>query len=353
MSDQSNIDPPPPSETPPETQPESESHESPALSPPTHPEAGPSSRDASASGSSGSRSDPDRSPSAASEPVKTVDPNLPDVSEAALESIQDVPDEQKARILRRHLPSPDTRELENESERERAEGPSDEPDPENPSYHHLTAGDIVHDLYKWEERARTASFKRSASFDATDHASEASTDPVLDIRNIREPGGFRRNFLRRRAVEEGREHGPLTRSFVDFLSLYGGFAGEDLEDLEGFEEEDEETARADIEARPSETAPLLKRPTGRHRRKPSGGPPIKGDASVTQAVLMVCHLFHYFKNHGSLTLDLSVAPQGFRGDRNPFSRSSVIPFLFVSLGISCSPNACYPDSTTVDFCSPS
>jgi solute carrier family 36 (proton-coupled amino acid transporter) len=225
---------------------------------------------------------------------KVVPDTVPDVADAALESIEDVPDEQKAKILRKLLPAPESTSVQDSGDGDKASGYHDDAasDENGSSYHHLIAGDVVHDLYKWEERARNGQLKRTASYSALLPATDPETpnDPVLDIRNIREPGGFRRNFLQRRAAEEGREQGRFTRSLVDFLSLYGGFAGEDLEDLEDVEEDEEEEARRDLEARrPSEREPLFKRPTGRHRRKSTGRPPKKGDASVTQAVLMVRH----------------------------------------------------------------
>jgi proton-coupled amino acid transporter len=269
---------------------ESEAGISPAVPNPARRPSEPASQASPRSRPSEGESGTDHSPSreAESSPApKVVSGSLPDVDDAALESIEDVPDEQKAKILRKHLPSPEPTSVQ-DGDGDGSSGPHDEtPEDENGSYHRLTGGDVVHDLYKWEERARNGQLKRSASFDAAtaDHASDVSHDPVLDIRNIREPGGFRRNFLQRRAAEEGREQGRFTKSFVDFLSLYGGFAGEDLEDLEGVEEGEEEE---DLEARPpTEREPLLKRP--RHRRKPSGAPAQKGDASVTQAVLMVRH----------------------------------------------------------------
>jgi solute carrier family 36 (proton-coupled amino acid transporter) len=59
-----------------------------------------------------------------------------------------------------------------------------------------------------------------------------------------EPQGFRRQFIRDKLIKEGRSHQEprTTRSFIDFLSLYGHFGGEDLEEIE---EEDEETSSSD------------------------------------------------------------------------------------------------------------
>lgn len=40
---------------------------------------------------------------------------------------------------------------------------------------------------------------------------------------MKEPGGFRRNFLTSRANERGIEGPPMLRNVIDFLYLYGHF----------------------------------------------------------------------------------------------------------------------------------
>ncbi|KAG9245874.1 transmembrane amino acid transporter protein-domain-containing protein [Calycina marina] len=98
----------------------------------------------------------------------------------------------------------------------------------------LQGGDTTRPIYRWaEDRNRV---QRSQSF----HISrpEAEND-AFDIGSIKMPGGFRRNFLRRSqttvaptADEECSSAGPklLTNNFIEFLTLYGHFAGEELEE---------------------------------------------------------------------------------------------------------------------------
>jgi proton-coupled amino acid transporter len=91
----------------------------------------------------------------------------------------------------------------------------------------LQGGDITHDLYKWQRNALANAsdsphnLKRSKSAgqlstlgdnasafpadDAGDESHDAfdDDDPTLDIRKIRTPGGFRRNYLHRQQVDNG------------------------------------------------------------------------------------------------------------------------------------------------------
>ncbi|KAI9818089.1 MAG: neutral amino acid transporter [Pycnora praestabilis] len=114
----------------------------------------------------------------------------------------------------------------------------------------LQGGDITRQVYRWTEEAEAQSQgrgQRSRSF----HISRPQPDSeVLDINNIKQPGGFRRNFLRRSAgspspsdrdKQSGGDAGMglratnrrptlFTNSFIEFLSLYGHFAGEELEE---------------------------------------------------------------------------------------------------------------------------
>ncbi|KAF1815335.1 hypothetical protein P152DRAFT_470782 [Eremomyces bilateralis CBS 781.70] len=117
----------------------------------------------------------------------------------------------------------------------------------------LQGGDVTRQIYRWsEQQEHQGSTKRSRSF----HEPRPRPDEqILDIGTIKQPGGFRRNHLRRQAVSPSPERsiiGPdgsvvteqrrprpqvFTDNFIEFLSLYGHFAGEELE-----EEEDESDA---------------------------------------------------------------------------------------------------------------
>lgn len=109
----------------------------------------------------------------------------------------------------------------------------------------LQGGDITRQIYRWteqqeaEERQKT---KRSKSFSSSRPRPD---DHALDIERIKQPGGFRRNFIRRAAGSPSPAPGPstygtvnqprsqptvFTNNFLEFLTLYGHFAGESLEE---------------------------------------------------------------------------------------------------------------------------
>ncbi|KAJ2039888.1 hypothetical protein H4S04_003600 [Coemansia sp. S16] len=115
----------------------------------------------------------------------------------------------------------------------------------------LPSGDITHQLYKWqEEHAQTEAdgtpssrnrHNRTRSFSVA--PSDSDWDVTYTPYQIRAPGGFRRQFVHDRAERQGRPANILTANFVDFIGLYGHFAGgsypsdeDDEEDEEGDEE---------------------------------------------------------------------------------------------------------------------
>ncbi|KAJ2769741.1 hypothetical protein IWQ57_002975, partial [Coemansia nantahalensis] len=121
----------------------------------------------------------------------------------------------------------------------------------------LPSGDMMYGLYRWHEaRGREEDGpRRRGSFSGV--ASDTEWDVPYSQRQLTMPGGFRRQFLHDQAAREGRPPvGMLATSFVDFIGLYGHFAGSDYPS-----DEDEPPAAA---ARPSspqqsltENTPLL------------------------------------------------------------------------------------------------
>lgn len=111
----------------------------------------------------------------------------------------------------------------------------------------LQGGDVTRPIYRLVEQQQAEQRElahRRKSFHFEPPA--PPEDQQLDIKTIKQPGGFRRNYIRRAAGSPSpdREEGEssqsgaqtrqqpqiLTTSFIEFLSLYGHFAGEELEE---------------------------------------------------------------------------------------------------------------------------
>jgi len=209
---------------------------------------------------------------------------------------------------------------------ERKSSTAVEEDEEEFSSLQLQGGDITRPIYRYVEDADAQSQlggrgKRSQSFDIL--RSQPTSD-ILDISAIKAPGGFRRNYLRRSArspspsiqgygTAPGYERygsqsqpqpRPFTNNFLEFLTLYGHFAGEELEDddeaLEpgdyfsseiyrerGFFDDD---ADDEDDGAPSEGSALLtpRTPGVRRRRKPRAA---TGQATTLGAALLLVKSF--------------------------------------------------------------
>ncbi|KAL9072384.1 MAG: hypothetical protein Q9157_005107 [Trypethelium eluteriae] len=123
----------------------------------------------------------------------------------------------------------------------------------------LQGGDTHRGIYRWTEQAEAEGIgskpgpaKRSKSLDLGRLPPE---DEEFDVGSIKQPQGFRRNYLRRAANESNiSQQGSIQQTamasevrtrpqfvannFLEFLSLYGHFAGEELT-------EDDEALRPD------------------------------------------------------------------------------------------------------------
>ncbi|EJT51136.1 hypothetical protein A1Q1_07600 [Trichosporon asahii var. asahii CBS 2479] len=232
----------------------------------------------------------------------------PQPDESAFSAVAGVPDEEKAKVLRRHLVSAEERTSNaptpsaklspaaSPGPSSRNEDPgesaitrrSDGDDDPFPIPYDAPGGDVTHEVYKWQQdHQRTRRSSRAQSFSHADRS--AIIDPQLA--QMKEPGGFRRNFVVARAQERGVEEPPMIRNFVDFLFLYGHFAGEDLDEDEDIDDEDDhaiaEEGRgvsrvAGSSRDATERTPLLRSRSSTRRPTRPG----QGTASLTQAVLM-------------------------------------------------------------------
>ncbi|CAG8546348.1 7871_t:CDS:1 [Ambispora gerdemannii] len=177
----------------------------------------------------------------------------------------DIPKEKKAEIVKKHLVTSD--DLARSAE---ANGSYIEPTFSTSIQ--LPGGDATHEVYKWHQDVETEPLKRTRSKSLYLPRPESS-DP--QISNIRQPGGFRRHYVSMKAQQEGKEPPNFfTENFIDFLTMYGHFAGEDLSD------DEDELAFADYEEVVSEESPLIQMPGEVH-----------GTASPSKAVFLLLKSF--------------------------------------------------------------
>ncbi|GAB1319774.1 hypothetical protein MFIFM68171_09984 [Madurella fahalii] len=117
----------------------------------------------------------------------------------------------------------------------------------------LQGGDIHRDLFKIDATARAPMHRRAATFHSPREFQDGDDTVTLRVGDQLAPGGFRRAFLRQKRGNDfmaARMH--ITRNFVEFLDLYGSFAGEDLADS------DEEAVTEEEEDEAPERRPLLR-----------------------------------------------------------------------------------------------
>lgn len=169
----------------------------------------------------------------------------------------------------------------------------------------LQGGDIHRDLFKIPVKAN---LQRAMTFSHPDRTSTPDlllTNDDMTAAEISEPQGFRRHHVlqrqrRGRPTRAGFAGGasmPVTRSFVEFLDLYGSFAGEDLADSDDESSEpatDEEATLSeraeDGDDEPGETSPLVPRRRRPLRRKSSRAVK-QGDAGTAKTFFTLLKAF--------------------------------------------------------------
>ncbi|KAH7133406.1 transmembrane amino acid transporter protein-domain-containing protein [Dactylonectria estremocensis] len=181
----------------------------------------------------------------------------------------------------------------------------------------LQGGDMHRDMFKIKARAN--SIRRSATF-SHQPSPRLGHPSDLSYPEQREPGGFRRHHVRRRARQRPvSSYTAVTRNFVDFLDLYGSFAGEDLDDDDSSEDEsavDDYDDSVDPEQVP-ELRPLLG-----HSRSSTRRPRREGDASTLKTFFT---LIKAFIGTGILLL-----PKAFRNGGILFSSVALIVLSLVN-----------------------
>lgn len=202
-----------------------------------------------------------------SSPARSSRPDSLREQHSEPQKVQEEQDKREARVLSKHLDSDYTGDYESPTPNDKSGGTGngngrdsyfDIDAPE--SSLKLQGGDVHRDLYRIEARgAQNRLHKRSATFSFPPRLNDDDDEGSVATGRFNEPGGFRRQYLQRQQLQSRFSliANPATRNFVDFLQLYGEFAGEDLADTddEDITEEDE----AESQRPADENRPLLGR----------------------------------------------------------------------------------------------
>lgn len=173
----------------------------------------------------------------------------------------------EADVISEHLPAGYTSEFDGVTAPRDPNGPTTSraagtSAPNEESSLKLQGGDMHRDLFKLDAAKRAQLHKRAATFHTSREFEPESDAPDLTVSDQLAPNGFRRAFLRQaRGHDFMAARLPITRNFVEFLDLYGDFAGEDLADSDEEAVSDEE-GEEDQEAT-ERTALLTRRQTAR------------------------------------------------------------------------------------------
>ena len=224
------------------------------------------------------------------------------------------------RIVKRHLVQPSTESVAESSEGHNGQSTDRSMgiDEDEFSSLRLQGGDITREVYRWTQDAESPTQGRKGKRSKSWHISRPEPESdIMDIQSIKVPGGFRRDHLRRRIPSpfagDGRpadvvdpEELPnanqnfISRNFLEFLTVYGHFAGEEL----GEDDEDgyfspgayhdtglEDGGSGESDEDPGENSALMtpRTPGGRRRKTKERGAP--GTNTPTGAALLLLKSF--------------------------------------------------------------
>ncbi|KAJ2776625.1 hypothetical protein H4R18_005579 [Coemansia javaensis] len=209
-----------------------------------------------------------------------------------------LPEAEAARRLKRHLVT--RRPRSNSSGGGDDDDDDDSEIPVDPFT--LPSGDITHQLYRWQEEHSAAGSRRGSTrrghvrtHSLSAMASDSEWDVSYTPNQMRAPGGFRRQFVREQAERRGREANILTANFVDFIGLYGHFAGGDYPSDEDDPDDDGGDAAGErpypYGVAPSERSRLLGRRERRQRPQAPAQRELRATASPRKAFFLLVKAF--------------------------------------------------------------
>lgn len=204
----------------------------------------------------------------------------------------------------------------------------------------LQGGDIHRDLFRIPVKAN---LQRAMTFSHPDRTSTPDLlrpDDDMTAAELAQTQGFRRHHVLQRHKQHRRTRPgfsggasiPVTRNFVEFLDLYGSFAGEDLADSDdedsdlvtdeeggGTERDDDDDDDVDGHAGPNETSPLVRRP--RHQRRKSMAK--QGDAGTAKTFFTLLKAF--------IGTGIMFLPKAFKNGGILFSSLCLVSIAAISM----------------------
>ncbi|KAK5082049.1 hypothetical protein LTR05_007191 [Lithohypha guttulata] len=231
-------------------------------------------------------------------------------------------DIQSARVVSEHLPTGYTAQFDGLRDDTRQNASASAPDlteTQEESSLKLQGGDIHRELFRIDQRAKLA--KRAATFShPRAKTSTTGDEEQLTATEQRLPGGFRRDFIQRQKAPILAARIPVTRNFVEFLSLYGDFAGEDLADTDDEAIESDEEEEEEQNQQPDERRPLLRRATTTRRSKRGAA---QGDAGTTKTFFTLLKAF--------IGTGIMFLPKAFNNGGIVFSSMALVAVSLISM----------------------
>ncbi|ORY37740.1 hypothetical protein LY90DRAFT_459332 [Neocallimastix californiae] len=94
--------------------------------------------------------------------------------------------------------------------------------------YNLKGGDVARDIYNFNEKIKRTILSKRSKSEPNLYELNKKNENDFNISDISTPGGFRREFMSSNAKKQGKAPPNwITSNFIDFLALYGHYAGDD------------------------------------------------------------------------------------------------------------------------------
>ncbi|ORY61825.1 hypothetical protein LY90DRAFT_668468 [Neocallimastix californiae] len=119
----------------------------------------------------------------------------------------------------------------------------------NYKIYNLKGGDVARDIYNFNEKIKRKILSKRSKSEPNLYELNKKKENDFDFSEISTPGGFRREFMNSNAKKQGKAPPNwITRNFIDFLALYGHYAGDDDFDEDYYSDEYDSTNDWDIDS---------------------------------------------------------------------------------------------------------